>query len=190
MKLDFEEKEDKEEIKITELLSKLKEKDVISSDAASATNFSRFAAILENAKWKYILSPRRGSYSTHSIQSSMHAAYNDSSNMMAINPTVSLMTSLPAEQLIPDLRFVSAKKSEQSTGARTVIFLPKEILADTNIQTMKGFLNNGFSQDFLIFRTFSDINSVSWETFDQTADPTKFPDNFNVYINGMINSKI
>lgn len=105
-----------------------KEKDVISSDAASATNFSRFAAILENAKWKYILSPRRGSYSTHSIQSSMHAAYNDSSNMMAINPTVSLMTSLPAEQLIPDLRFVSAKKSEQSTGARTVIFLPKEIL--------------------------------------------------------------
>lgn len=106
----------------------VKEKDVKSHDAASATNFSRFAAILENAKWKYILSPRLGSYSTHSIQSSMHAAYNDSSNMMAVNPTVSLMTSLPAEQLIPDLRFVSAKQSEQSTGARTVIFLPKEIL--------------------------------------------------------------
>ena len=35
MKLDFEEKEDKEEIKITELLSKLKEKDVIIDSQAS-----------------------------------------------------------------------------------------------------------------------------------------------------------
>lgn len=73
---------------------------------------------------------------------------------------------------------------------QVLFFLSKEILADTNIQMMKGFLNNSLSQDFLIFRTFSDINSVSWETFDQTADPTKFPDNFNIYINGMINSKI
>ena len=75
---------------------------------------------------------------------------------------------------------------------RVLFYLPKEILTnDTNVQWMRAAVNNKFAQDPLIFRTFADNNSVSWEDFRQSEDLRKsFPDNFYISINGMINSHI
>lgn len=81
--------------------------------------------------------------------------------------------------------------TEWHSDKRVLFFLPQGILSDgANVQAMNAYIGGRQLNNPLIFRTFNDNNSVSWEAFDQTADPTKFPDNFQIYVYGMINSAV
>ena len=90
--------------------------------------------------------------------------------------------------------FFNIKKDMLSTDwhsdDRVLFFLPKEIADNTNPQTMNAYVKGQTLKSRLIFRTFSDNNSVSFEDFSQATDPKSFPDSFDISLSGMINSKI
>lgn len=73
---------------------------------------------------------------------------------------------------------------------RVLFFLPKEITDNANPQTMNANISGQTLKNPLIFRTFADNNSVSWEDFSQATDPKSLPDTLNISLSGMINSLI
>lgn len=73
---------------------------------------------------------------------------------------------------------------------RVLFFLPQGIQEGTNTQVMNASITGQALNNFLIFRNFTDNNSVSWENFSQATDPKSLPDSLGIYISGMINSKI
>lgn len=73
---------------------------------------------------------------------------------------------------------------------RVLFFLPQGIQEGANPQPFNAIIDRKFSRNFLIFRNFTDNNSVSFEAFNQDTDTKSLPDNFQIYIHGVINSSI
>ncbi|CUQ99442.1 hypothetical protein BN20_019 [Lactobacillus phage EV3] len=91
--------------------------------------------------------------------------------------------------------FFSIKKdmllTDWHSDKRVLFFLPQEILGDNaNPQTMNAYIKGQTLKSSLIFRTFDDNNSVSFEDFSQAIDLKSIPDSFDISLSGMINSKI
>lgn len=80
--------------------------------------------------------------------------------------------------------------TEWHSDKRVLFFLPQGIQEGTNAQQFNAVIDRKFSRNFLIFRNFTDNNSVSFEDFNQDIDPKSLPDSFQIYIHGMINSHI
>lgn len=81
--------------------------------------------------------------------------------------------------------------TEWHSPKRVLFFLPQGITDDgANVQTMNAYFGGRTLNDPLIFRTFNDNNSVSWEDSSQPIDTSKLPDNFQIYVYGMINTHI
>lgn len=82
--------------------------------------------------------------------------------------------------------------SDWNSDNRVLFFLPQGILKndtnEANAQVMNASITGQALNNSLIFRTFTNNNSVSWENFSQATDPKSLPDSLGIYLSGMINS--